>query len=123
MIATIVPVGLRGYGARMRCLALRLLALFALLMLPFGMAAAPAQAHDMHPAASTMPADHCPDEDSAPDSQATFAGCAMPCSAALPADFPVTGPEVFTGGPSEPSLGPTLSGIELEIATPPPKLS
>jgi hypothetical protein len=63
----------------------RLLALVAVLMLPFAMMpvqAAPLPAHDMN---SPMPPAHCPGQQDGDDNPAWIGKCAMPCSAALPA--------------------------------------
>jgi hypothetical protein len=108
---------------RMRLIALRLLALFAVMVMPFGMSAAPAEAatqqHSM-----AMASEHCPEPDSVPSPDNALATCSMACASALPAaelapevSHPLARPSV------EPAIVAALAGIELEIATPPPRLS
>ena len=111
------------YRAFMSSFVCRLLVLVAVLLMPFGMSAAPAAtAHNEH--MSAMPMQHCPDQNSTPHSNGMLADCTMACSAALPA---TSLDAVETHCLVRPPLGPTavarLSGIELEIATPPPRLS
>jgi len=99
---------------------IRLLTLIALLTMPFGMAAAPAAAG--HDAMAAMPTEHCPDGAPADDNGGSPADCAMPCSAALPAtsaEPALLEPQTQTA--ADPSVLAALTGIALEIATPPPK--
>ena len=112
------------YRVRMRSVLLRLFAALAVLVMPFGMAAAPAEPthHQKMAMAVPMPMQHCPE--SAPGSNVPLAHCAMACSAALPA---VSSAEQFAyqvvrSSPQIPALK-TLSGIEPEIATPPPRFA
>lgn len=112
------------YRVRMRSVLLRLFAALAVLVMPFGMAAAPAVPTHHQKMAMTvpMPTQHCPE--SAPGSNVPLAHCAMACSAALPA---VSSAEPFAyqvvrSSPQIPALK-TLSGIEPEIATPPPRFA
>lgn len=106
----------------MMALAFRLLAILAILTMPFGMAAAPAAAADEHHSAA-MPMEHCPDgQDRQRDPGGSFAECAMPCSAALPAaNLSPAVAITLPRAPAEPAFQIALSGILLEIATPPPK--
>ena len=101
---------------------LRLLTLFALLLMPFGMASAPAESPIRHHSSASM--DHCPDKQSNDDFEGGASECAMPCSAALAAN---EGPAIeslsFAHAPVEPTLDRSLAGLVPEIATPPPKLS
>jgi hypothetical protein len=102
--------------------ACRLLALVAVLMLPFAMAAAPAQASQMHH--SSAASDHCPQQPAQDDSAGWMGECLMPCSAALPAIIESRfALEPLAQGPADPIVVSSLAGILLEIATPPPKLS
>jgi hypothetical protein len=106
----------------MRLLVLRLLALVAVLLMPFGMSAAPAASmpHQM----SAMSMQHCPQPASGPASKGVLGDCTMACSAALPAAYiglAVLHP--FSPLLPPPSLFRPLPGIELEIATPPPRLT
>jgi hypothetical protein len=93
--------------------------LVALLLMPFGMQ--PASAADHFP---SMSIGHCPDQGSKPDSKGTLAHCTMACSAALPAvdAEPIRSHEMARTS-FAPGLASALSDIELEIATPPPRLS
>lgn len=123
MIAAIEERVGGSYAAPMRSLGLRLLALIAALLMPFGMPAA-AAAPSHHEQMSTMTMEHCPDPDKAPAGKGALAECTMACAAALPASDlpPPDGPVAFRV-PVEPSAIATLSGIDMEIATPPPRLS
>jgi len=98
---------------------LRLLALFALVIMPLSMASASASAQ---PAVAT-PAGHCDDQQqpakapSAPQVHCT--GCA-----ALPAmDAPAPLAELAPETPMLIALASFLAGIEPDTATPPPKLA
>ncbi len=102
----------------------RLLSLLALLLMPFGMTAAPAEPAGHDAAMAAMPMGHCPEQPSTGDDRGTAADCAMPCSAALPAvDFAPVGMLSCHRLAAKPALDTALPGIELEIATPPPKRS
>ncbi len=120
MIPTIETRARRGYPARMRSAALRMLALLAVLLLPFGMSAAPAEPHAAE--TMTMPAEHCPDTPERSQTKFAPAACSMACSAALPAadqPLPAAGPQLRIV--AQPGAVSSLPGIELEIATPPPR--
>lgn len=112
----------RAYRRHMRLLAMRLLALIAVLLMPFGMSAAPATV--VHHQASAMPVQHCPEPGSNPLSKGVLGDCTMACSAALPAEDVATA-VLHPVSPlrPKPSLFLPLQGIELEIATPPPRLN
>jgi hypothetical protein len=99
----------------------KLLAFVAVLLMPFGMSAAPAEAHHRH-AAAAMPMEHCPDGQPKSEGSGVLHSCTMACSAALPAaDCPPVAAQLVTRPPAEPRFVPPLAGIELEIATPPPR--
>jgi len=106
----------------MRSAFLRLLAFVAVLLMPFGMSVASAVPIQEHQVA--MPMQHCPQPDSTHHSSGALADCTMACASALPAAelSPVEAPPVIRA-PVGGSFIPTLFGIELEIATPPPRLS
>jgi hypothetical protein len=96
---------------------LRLLVLFALVLMPLSMASAPASAQ---PSASA-PAGHC-DEHQQP---AKAPGPQMHCTecAGLPAiDEPAPVAELSPSMPMIIALASFLAGIEPDTATPPPKL-
>lgn len=97
----------------------RLIVLIAVLMMPFGMAQAPAS-----PLEAGMSMGHCVDQGSGQGSKHGLAECTMACAAALPAlDARVDHPllivsEHVLSGTSEP-----LHGLHPRIATPPPRLA
>ena len=110
------------YFARMAPGLLRLVTMIAALLMPFGMAAAPAAPASGHHAAMASPTEHCPQGAPAEDTSGAPADCAMPCSAALPAaDFAAARSDTLHQAAAEPALEGALAGILLEIATPPPK--
>jgi hypothetical protein len=106
----------------MRQIVLRLLALLAVMLMPFGMAAAPATAVQHEQMA--MPMQHCPEPGSSGHSTGALAHCTMACASALPAtDLQIAGTHPVSKLVPQPALIAALSGIELEIATPPPRRS
>ena len=110
------------YRVRMRSVLLRLLAFVTVLLMPFGMAAAPVA--PMQHQQMAMPMKHCPEPDSSHRSTGAVAGCTMACASALPAtDLEVAGAHPLSRLVPQPALIAALMGIELEIATPPPRLS
>jgi hypothetical protein len=111
------------YRVAMSTFVCRLLALFAVLLMPFGMSAVPAAAAQ-HEQMGAMAMQHCPDQNSKQPSKGALADCTMACAAALPAaELPQPATPLAFRVPVEPNVIPSLSGIELEIATPPPRLS
>jgi hypothetical protein len=106
----------------MRSAFLRLLAFFAVMLMPFGMVAVPAASPPHHQIA--MPMQHCPEQDSTHHSTGTLANCTMACASALPAtDLEMAGAHPVSESAPRPALIAALAGIELEIATPPPRQS
>ena len=123
MKSAIEAAAVSHYSAGMRSALLRLLAFVAVLLMPFGMSAAPAAAAH-HEQMGAIAMQHCPDRNSKPHSTGALADCTMACAAALPAaELPQPGTPLAFRVPVEPNVIPSLSGIELEIATPPPRLS
>lgn len=127
MIPAIEPVNRQVYRVPMRSVLLRLLATLAVMLMPLGMAAAPAATshHQRITMAMPMPMpmQHCP-EPAVPGSNSAFAHCAMACAAALPA---ISSPEplaqpVVRSSPQVPAIT-ALAGVEPDIATPPPRLA
>jgi hypothetical protein len=107
----------------MRSLAVRLIALVAVMLLPLGMATAPAEAHQQH-STMTMSIQHCADESSEPKATGARADCTMPCATALPAhDLGPIGSGSFSRSGDRPAAQLSLADIALEIATPPPRFS
>jgi len=102
----------------------RLLALIALLLMPFAMASAPASTpFEAHGAGSELAPGHCAGGQEADDEADLSDGCAMPCASALPA-FQQSGEKrAAVAVASALAVQPAFAGIELEIATPPPKRS
>lgn len=101
---------------------LKLLALLAVLLLPFGMA--PAAADDTHNQMASMPMQHCPEQGSGHQPKTAFDVCTMACSAALPAlDRCAAQPLPIARERVRPALAQHLSDLHPDIATPPPKRS
>lgn len=120
----IASQGAQPYSALMVRRLLRLLTMIAVLLMPFGMAAAPAAPASGHHAGMAMPAGHCSEEAPTDNFGGGPADCAMPCSAAVPAaDLSAVKSRSINVAAAEPALERALAGILLEIATPPPKLA
>ena len=101
----------------------KLLALIAVLLMPFGMAPAMAEHHGQV-STSSMPTKHSPEQKPNHVSKGAFAECTMACSAALPAvDRSSEQPSVAEAVPARPAAMRQLYGLHPETATPPPKLS
>jgi hypothetical protein len=100
-------------------LAVKLLALIALVLMPLGMA--PAAATPAQHAA--MPMEHCPDP-SPKQAHSGIAGCTMACAGALPAILSAeAAPLLPVEAPAEASPTAQLHGLHPETATPPPRNS
>ena len=99
--------------------ALRFLALIALVLMPFTMVAAPAEAHAMPQA---MAEGHCGDHpDQQPAPATDMAQCMLMC-AALPAAEPLAVYEPdLPKAPLQLARIKPIHGIILDIATPPPR--
>ena len=106
-------------GAMVRPIA-KLLALLALLLMPFGMQ--PAAAAPAAPDHAAMPMQHCPEPAPAHDMSGGIVGCTMACSAAVPADdLPAAEPAGLASVRPEPVAAPDLRGLHPDTATPPPR--
>lgn len=94
--------------------------LIAVLLMPLGMAPAPAGAAQHHAAA--MPMQHCPEQGSKHQSKGAFAECTMACASALPAADRVQERPVPCDAPAV-AVAPmhVLHGLHPDTATPPPK--
>lgn len=101
----------------------RLIALFAVLLMPLGMQpAAAAMAHS--PMAMDMPKGHCHDQGSHHDTKGGIAECMMACAGALPAsDLANNEPSLIASAPIRSAATPRLDGLHPDTATPPPKRS
>lgn len=122
-MSVIVQSASGPYGARMTAALLRFVTLLALVLMPFGMISTPANAQPMPANHAMTQQGHCneqSDSDKAPAHSSQQMHCAM--CAALPAAEP---PSPSAGiRPITPRIIATVSpfiGIELEIATPPPR--
>ncbi|QNM81731.1 hypothetical protein H8M03_06540 [Sphingomonas sabuli] len=105
----------------MHKLAIRLLTLLAVMLMPFGMATAASPPPSSHAAM----AEHCPDGQQAPSHHDGMVGeCTMACASALPAAVPERTASDAVAPPVLLSAAiARLAGMELEIATPPPRLA
>lgn len=118
----IVPQGFRHYWTHMATAVLRLLTLFALVLMPFGMAAAPAMGQPMpahHATSSTGHCDEQPEQGQGPASKQM--NCAAMCTAIPAADVPSPLLLLKPIAPRSIALAAPFVGVEPEIATPPPR--
>ena len=100
----------------------RLLAIVAVLLMPFGMQPAAASPMQHHMAA--IPMQHCPEQGSQQDGKSGFVECMMVCSSALPAaDLRQATPLLLACAPEMSGGTQILHGLQPETATPPPKHS
>ena len=106
-----------GYFPLMLSAVLRLLALFALLLMPLSMGSAPASAQ---PAASA-PAGHCDDHQQPAEAPADPQMHCTACSALPATEAPAPVVELPPETPMLIALAGFLAGIEPDTATPPPK--
>lgn len=103
-------------------MAWRALLLFAVLLMPLGMA--PAVAAPVHHMAAGMPMGHCPEQAPSDERKAGFAECTMACAAALPAvEAPREEALLVTVELPRLPAAPQLHGLHPETATPPPRVS
>lgn len=117
----IVQTGLIPYVRRMTAALLRLLTLLALVLMPLGMAGTPVVAQTMpmnHNMASMGHCDGQPEQDEAPASKMD---CTAMCTALPAADAPSPAPALKPMAARTMALAAPFTGIEPEIATPPPK--
>jgi hypothetical protein len=104
----------------------KLLLLLSILLMPLGMgtAAASTAATDQHRMTAIQAVGHCPDQSSKHDHGGGVATCSMACASALPAQDrgrdnpPMQHPKLVV-----PMIGRTLTSVQQEIATPPPKIA
>ena len=121
----VIAVGRRRlYPNGMGVFAVRLLALLAVLLMPFGMAPAAAAPPAHHSATMNMPMGHCPDQESGRHAKGGIVECMMACAAALPAiGSAADEPRLIAPDQVVPALAQRLLSHHPEIATPPPRLS
>jgi hypothetical protein len=99
----------------------RLLLIFAVLVMPLGMAPAAAAQHE---AMAGMPMGHCPDQGSDRHSKGGISECTMACAAALPAVVSSSADQSFVAREAVRAVfANPLHGLHPETATPPPKRS
>jgi len=100
----------------------RLALLLAVLLMPFGMAPAPASAphHSMAMLPTAM--HHCSDETSGQPGKGGIADCAMACAAALPPGVAgADGRLLIVCERATPGTEQRLDGLHPDTVTPPPK--
>lgn len=122
-MSVIVQTASKSYGPRMAAAAIRLLTLLALVVMPFAMGSAPASAQSTSAEHISPSIGHCDEQsgqNDAPVKSSQLMHCAM-CVAIPAAETP--GPVVALIPVAPRAMAPVVSfnGIELEIATPPPK--
>lgn len=106
----------------MRTIISRVTLLMAVLLMPFGMASAPASSMH-HAMGGSMPMQHCQDEQAPSNhSKATFVECTMACASALPADgASAYEPPMLVCTPVLAATVQRLTSLHPETATPPPR--
>lgn len=122
-MSVIVQTASKSYGPRMAAAAIRLLTLLALVVMPFAMSSAPASAQSTSAEHISSSIGHCDEQsgqNDAPVKSPQLMHCAM-CVAIPAAETP--GPVAALIPVAPRAMAPVVSfnGIELEIATPPPK--
>ena len=111
-----------NYSGVMRQRLAKLMVMLAVLLMPFGMTAAPAAAPEHHSA--SMPMEHCPEQAPKSAGKAGFVECTMVCSSALPAgDLKRDEPRLIVCAPVEAAAVRQLHGLHPDTATPPPRRS
>ena len=122
-MSVIVQTSSSPYGASMIAALLRLLTLLALVLMPFGMASTPAVAQAMpanHAMAQSAHCDQQSDQNKSPAHSSQQMHCAM-CAALPASEPPRPDAELRPTAPRIIAAVCPFNGIELEIATPPPK--
>ena len=100
MTRAVADLSRQFYCAGMRAFALNFLTLVAVLLMPFGMTAAPAAAASAEHHSPAM-MQHCPEQAPKHGGKAGFVECTMACAAALPAfDEPSDEPALKIPTPS-----------------------
>lgn len=112
----------RHYLHGMAAQCFRLLALLALVLMPFTMASAPASAHAGQPAMMQSSGEHCADhQDSGSLPASDMTQCMLMCAAIPAAEaVPVEGRQLLRAALRLQPITP-IHGIILDIATPPPR--
>ncbi len=119
MMPIIVQKASLPYGSRMAAAVFRLLALFALMLMPIGMAPATAQPMPAEHAMTSM--GHCEqDQDREPNSKMD---CTAMCTALPATDASVPEPVLKPMAPRTTAIAVPFAGVEPETVTPPPRLA
>ena len=105
----------------MAAMLFRLLALVALVLMPLGMAGAPAIAQQMPMDHAAMGARHCDEQPGQGKAPASKMDCAAMCTALPAADGPAPAARMRLAAPRTIVIVALFAGIEPEIATPPPR--
>lgn len=122
-MSVIVQTASKPYGAGMTAALLRLVMLLALVLMPFGMAGAPAMAQPMPGDHTIEQSGHCgkqTDQNKSPAHSSQQMHCAM-CAALPASEPPPPAAELRLTAPRTIAAVSPFNGIDLEIATPPPK--
>lgn len=121
MISVIVQKGFGHYVAAMASAVFRLVALIALVLMPLGMGAAPALAAPDHHEMMTAGPGHCDEQQDQDKAPASKMDCAAMCTALPAGNASSVTPAMKPVTPRTIALASPFTGIEPEIATPPPK--
>ena len=107
----------------MAAAAIRFLALVALILMPLSMGAAPAMAEAAPAAETHATADgrHCDGQSEPDNSPEPRLGCSAMCTAIAAAEAPLFAPMLKPVAPRSSAIVVPFSGVEPEIATPPPR--
>lgn len=119
----IAATGSRPYWVRMTAAFLRLLTLFAFVLMPFGMMPAAAQPLVAGHAAMTLGSGHCDEQPVKDKAPAAKMDCTATCTALPAADIWVPLSVLKPIAPRALGIAAPFAGIEPEIATPPPRRS
>ena len=119
----IASLSSRTYLALMPSMVLRLLTLFALVLMPLGMGTADAMPAHHAPAVATD--QHCDGHGGQPAEQSRDKSmdCAISCSILAISEVEVEGPSVARPIPTARPLAELDAGLHPDTATPPPKRS
>lgn len=110
-----------AYGPRMAAAVLRLLTLIALMLMPVGMAGAPAMAQPAPARHAMAGMDHCDDMPAKEQAPPAKMDCTAMCTALPATDAPLPEPVMNPKAPRAIATGAPFAGIVPEIATPPPR--
>ena len=121
MMPVIARHASRVYGAEMTAALLRLLTLLALILMPVGMAGAPAAASPLPESHDTAMASHCDEQSGEGETPVSKMDCTAMCAAVLATDAPAPSSILKPKAPRTLATATPFVGVVPEIATPPPK--